>query len=259
MNALHRSLFTVFLVGAGFLTASAAFAQRTDSTSTVKPQLNTAPPGAAPRPAPAPTTPAPRQAVPVPAPPPVDEPVQARPSTSSPSGLELPQRPGVAAPPPPLRKYFLYSNFGLGFSSVYGFTQFSVSASPAIGYRVTERLSIGPGISYSYNSYSISGGGEGIHTNSFGVKAFAQFTVFDQFFLHGEYEVTKAEVLFQDINTGTLFPGKLTVRTPLAGAGYRQRFSERFAADIVLLYNFNDGLDDIYGQPVIRFSFLYDL
>jgi hypothetical protein len=147
----------------------------------------------------------------------------------------------------------------LGLNSIYGLTQFSVSAAPAIGYRVTERFALGPGISYAYTSYAFRGGGESIRTNSFGVKGFAQFTVFDQFFLHGEYEVTKAEVVFQDPNSGAIFPGKRTVRTPLAGVGYRQRFGERFAGDIVVLYNFNDGINDIYGQPVIRFSFLYDL
>lgn len=256
MNALTRSLLTVALLGAGFSLAPAtAHAQRTDSTSTVKPQLNTAPPGTAPRP----STPAPRQNVPVPAPAPTTEPLPAqRPTPDNPSGLEFPAGSKASEQPKPLRRYFLYSNFGLSFSSVYGFSQFSVSAAPAIGYRLTERLAVGPGISYSYNSYSTSGPGNSIRTNSFGVKAFAQYIVFDQFFVHGEYEVTKAEVLFQDAN-GYLFPGKLTVRTPLAGVGYRQQFSDRAAADIVLLYNFNDGINDIYGQPVIRFSFLFDL
>lgn len=254
MNALTRSLLTVSLVGAGFcLAPSGAFAQRTDSTSTVKPQLNTAPPGTAPRP----STPAPRPSVPVPAPTP--EPVPApRPTSDSPSGLDFPAGSKASEQPKPFRRYFLYSNFGLSFNSIYGFNQFNISAAPALGIRLTERLAVGPGISYSYSSYSTSGPGNSIRTNSFGVKAFAQFTVFDQFFLHGEYEVTKAEVLFQDAS-GYLFPGKLTVRTPLAGAGYRQQFSDRAAADIVLLYNFNDGINDIYGQPVIRFSFLFDL
>lgn len=254
MNALTRFLLTATLSGAGFLASGVAFAQRTDTTSTVKPQLNTAPPGTAPRP----TTPQPQPSVPVPAPTtePANLPAQ-RPTSDNPSGLDFPAGSRASEQPKPFRRYFLYSNFGLSFNSYYGLSHFNVSAAPAIGYRLTERLAIGPGISYSYSS--LSGSGYSVNTNSFGVKGFAQFIVFDQFFLHGEYEVTKAEVIFQDPNSGALFPGKLTVQTPLAGVGYRQQFSDRAAADIVLLYNFNDGINDIYGQPVIRFSFLFDL
>jgi len=255
---MKRLLFLMLISGAGLVgLAPTVSAQTTDTTRTSKPQLNTAPPGSAP---------APRQPAPVyqPAPtapiaPDPNVPASNQPfDPSRPSGMDLPQRPGVAPPPPPLRKYFLYTNFGLGFSSLYGFSQFSASLAPAIGYRFTERFAAGPGISYAYNSYSLRGT-DGIKTNSLGVKGFAQFIAYKEFFLHAEYEVTQAEVLYQDQNTGQLFKRKLNVRTPLAGAGYRTRFSDRAAADIVVLYNFNDGFEDIYGQPVIRFSFLFDL
>ncbi|UOQ77141.1 hypothetical protein MUN84_22280 [Hymenobacter sp. 5516J-16] len=233
-------------------------AQVTDTTRTVKPQLNTAPPGTAPAP---PRTTAPPVYQPTPTAP--TEPVQpgvpasnAPYDPSRPSGLDLPQRPGVAAPELPMRRYFLYSNLGLGFSSLYGFSQFSASISPAIGYRVSKRFAIGPGLSYAYNSYSARGS-QSIKTNSLGVKGFAQFIVLDQFFLHGEYEITKAETL--DNSAFGYYKNKRTIGTPLAGAGYRQQIGERMAADIVVLYNFNDGYDDIYGQPVIRFNFLFDL
>ncbi|GGG51228.1 hypothetical protein [Hymenobacter glacieicola] len=256
---MKRLLFLLLMGGASLGLAPTVSAQVTDTTRTVKPQLNTAPPGSAPAPA---RTPPP---VYQPTPTPPTEPVQPGVPASNapfdpnrPSGLDLPQRPGVAAPELPMRRYFLYSNFGLGFSSLYGFNQFSASLAPAIGYRVSKRFAIGPGISYAYNSYSARGY-ESIKTNSLGLKGFAQFIVFDQFFLHGEYEVTKAEVLYQDQSTGQLFKGDLTVKTPLAGAGYRQQIGDRAAADIVVLYNFNDGINDIYGQPVIRFSFLFDL
>lgn len=276
MNALHRSLFTVFLAGAGFLAAPAAFAQRTDSTSTVKPQLNTAPPGTAPRP----VTPAPAPArrpqdVSVPAPPPVDEPIRTQPSTNSPSGLELPQRPGVAAPPPPLRKYFLYSNFGLGYSSnPYNGGQFSASLSPSIGYRVTDKLAVGPGISYAYNNisfpkdYQAVGLPSSLSLHSVGVKGFLQYIVYNEFFIHAEYEVTKAQSydIYQVAGQRLqVVKTNRTMSTPLAGIGYRNQLSQRAAVDIVGLYNFNNGYDSQgyplspYGQPVIRFSFLYDL
>lgn len=257
---MKHLLLTALCGGFVLLAAPTVQAQRTDSTRTVKPQLNTAPP-AAPTPAPQPQQPQPQQQVPVPSP--TEQFPQ--PSKDSPSGLELPPQPKQAEAPK--SKYFLYSNFGLGFSSnPYEGSQFSLSLAPAIGYRVTERLAVGPGLSYSFNNYSFPdyavrqyGYPNNVQLHNIGVKAFAQFIVFREFFLHGEYEVTRAEQLYQDTQTGQLYTGKKTISTPLLGAGYRQSFGERAAGDITLLYNFNDGLDDIYGQPVIRFSFLFDL
>ena len=270
MNALQRPLFAILLVGAGLLAAPAAVAQRTDSTSTVKPQLNTAPPGTAPRPVPAPSTPAPRQQVPVPVPPPADEPVPSRPSTDSPSGLELPQRPGVAAPPPPLRKYFLYTNFGLGYSSYYGDGQFNASIAPALGIRISEKFAIGPGLSYSYTNSSYSDYSQQLYgyppritSNNVGLKVFAQYMVYKQFFLHAEYEVTRTNAKFTYQGQG--YELNRTLKTPLGGAGYRSSFSDRIAADIVVLYNFNVGINNDgsssspYGQPEIRLNLLVNL
>ncbi|RIY13880.1 hypothetical protein D0T11_02015 [Hymenobacter rubripertinctus] len=250
--------------GASLGLAPTVWAQRTDSTRTVKPQLNTAPPGSAPVPTappvyqPAPTAPAPTTPPPDATPDPNVPASRAPYDPSRPSGMDLPQRPGVAAPPPPLRKYFLYTNLGLGFSGYNGYNQFSASIAPAVGYRFSERFAAGPGISYAYNHYSFGNGGPSISTKSLGFKGFAQFIVYKEFFVHGEYEVTNAEVLGYDL-LGNLGVYKNTVATPLAGVGYRNRFSDRAAADIVVLYNFNDGFNDIYGQPVIRFSFLFDL
>jgi hypothetical protein len=82
--------------------------------------------------------------------------------------------------------------------------------------------------------------------------------VYKEFFLHGEYEVTRASI------EGHLNKVKdrgftRTITSPLAGIGYRQAFSDRAAADIVVLYNFDDSLYSLYPNPVIRFSFLFNL
>ncbi|SDX55689.1 hypothetical protein [Hymenobacter psychrophilus] len=278
---MKHLLFLLLLGGAGLgLAPTAAHAQTTpaDTTRTVKPQLNTAPPGAAPaRPRRVPaTTPVEPQAAPTA--PPVYQPDPNVPASQAPaydpnrpSGLDLPQRPGVAPPPPPLRKYFLYTNFGLGYSSYAGDGQFNVSVSPAIGYRVSEKFAIGPGISYSYINVTYSpfnqqyyGYPDKIQYNNLGLKGFAQFIVYKQFFLHAEYEVTRLRGKATD-SFGNVYTSNTTATTPLGGAGYRTRFGERFAADLVVLYNFNDGIDNQgnrnspYGQPEIRFNFLFDL
>jgi len=271
---MNRLLFPLALGALALLVPGRSFAQQ-------KPVLNTAPPGTAPaRPAPtrpaidttnvAPTIPVytPGQAAPVaPAPAAPTPAALPAPSQDSPSGLELPgreqERKAAQLHAEQYTKLFVYSGIGLGYSSLYGYSNFNFSISPALGYRVSDRFAIGPGISYAYNYYGQSSGGNGpstsVSTSSFGAKVFAQFIVFDQFFIHAEYESTRAQFLAVDQFNNYVGTVTRTVQTPLAGVGYRSQISNRAAADIVLLYNFQDNYNSIYPNPVIRFNFLFNI
>lgn len=271
------------------LTATALLAAAGGAQAQDKPALNTTPPGSRPappaQPVPQPATPRPDPApATVPTPTPVPEaPVQTapanlpQPTSDSPSGLGFPGRgrtehtEGYGGPALTAKKMFIYTNFGLGFSSDALFNHFNISAAPALGYRITERFAVGPGISYSYGYVSLtdnvsgtfSSGKRNVSTSSLGLKGFAQFMVYKQFFLHGEYEVTNAQLIevFQTgPNTLDARQIKRTVSTPLLGAGYRTEFSSNAAADIVVLYNFNSSVGtSIYGQPELRFNFLFNI
>ena len=261
---MKRQLLPLLLL-AGVACLPAHRAQAQD-----KPVLNSAPPGPppakprTPEPTPAPT-PAPAQ--PVPAQQPANEPVP-QPTPNSPSGLNFPNRDvpktGTESDQPSKKK-FIYSNFGLGFSSYNGVSQFNVSAAPALGFRLTEKFAVGPGISYAYSSYSVpsgyaltSKGDRSIATSSVGLKAFAQYIVYKEFFLHAEYEVTNAQLLSDD-GGGNYSKVNRTVTTPLAGVGYRQYIGENAALDIVGLYNFDNTIYSLYPGLVIRFSFLFNI
>ncbi len=261
---MKRLLFPSLLGAVALLAPGRSLAQD-------KPVLNTAPIVV---PAPAPVTPAPAPVPATPTTPVMPTPAPTTPAnadlpapdTYSPSGLELPEREqkrkALEQHAEQYTKMFVYSGIGLGYSSYYGLSNFNFSISPALGYRVSDRFSIGPGISYSYNYYGQDngyGGSTSLSTSSFGVKGFAQLMVIDQFFVHAEYEVTRAELLAFDQNN--YYVGKVTrsVQTPLLGAGYRSQISNRAAADIVLLYNFQDNYNSIYPNPVIRFNFLFNI
>lgn len=260
---MKRLLFPSLLGAVALLAPGRSLAQD-------KPVLNTAPivvpappPVVTPAPTPTPVQPT-TPTTPAPTTPPANN--LPTPDVYSPSGFELPEREqkrkALEQHAEQYTKTFLYSGIGLGYSSFYGLSNFNFSISPAIGYRVSDRFSIGPGISYSYNYYGQDngrGGSTSLSTSSFGVKGFAQLMVIDQFFVHAEYEVTRAELLAFDQNN--YYVGKVTrsVRTPLLGAGYRSQISNRAAADIVLLYNFQDNYNSIYPNPVIRFNFLFNL
>lgn len=266
---MKRLLLPFVLGAAAWLAPGHSFAQE-------KPALNTAPPGTAPAPArPAPTRPAVDTTTAAPTTPvytpsqapasPAAQPLPA-PSQNSPSGLELPgreqARKAAQQHAEQYTKLFIYSGIGLGYNSYYGYSNFNFSISPALGYRVSDRFAIGPGISYAYNYYGQNNGygtSSSVSTSSFGAKVFAQFRVIDQFFIHAEYESTKAQFLALDQYNHYVGTVTRTVQTPLAGVGYRSQISNRAAADIVLLYNFQDNYNSIYPNPVIRFNFLFNI
>ena len=83
--------------------------------------------------------------------------------------------------------------------------------------------------------------------------------VIDNFFVHAEFESTRAQFVLVDQFNLPVGTTTRTVQTPLLGVGYRSQISNRAAADIVLLYNFQDNYNSIYPNPVIRFNFLFNI
>ena len=266
---MKRLLFPSLLLGAMALLAPGR------SLAQDKPVLNTAPiviP--APTPAPVPATPTPVPTAPTtpaePTPAPAAPTTLPPPSQSSPSGFELPEREqkrkALQQHAEQYTKLFIYSGVGFNYASNYysdgGALNFSIS--PAIGYRINDRLAIGPGISYTYTNVTFGKGNPTLNLNSLGFKVFAQVRIIDQFFIHGEYETTKIEypITINNqyiVSNNKILTDKRQLDSPLLGVGYRSQFSNRAAADIVLLYNFNDSYDSIYRNPVIRFNFLFNI
>jgi long-subunit fatty acid transport protein len=189
----------------------------------------------------------------------------------SPSGFELPEREqkrkALQQHAEQYSKLFIYSGFGFNYGSNYYSDggALNISVSPALGYRINDRISIGPGISYTYTNQTFGKGQPTLNLNSLGFKVFAQVRVIDQFFIHGEYETTNVEYPTVVNNRYTvnsnnkIETAKRQIESPLLGVGYRSQISNRVAADIVLLYNFNDNYESIYQNPVLRFNFLFNI
>jgi hypothetical protein len=271
---MKRLLFPLLLGAVAWLAPGRSFAQD-------KPVLNTAPPGT--RPAPVQPAPAPAPAdtsnvaptIPVytPGTAPAAQPTPAAlpaPSSDSPSGLELPgreqERKAAQQHAEQYTKLFVFSVFGFNYGSNYYSDggALNISVSPAIGYRINDRIAVGPGISYTYTNQTFGKGNPTLNLNSLGFKVFAQVRIIDQFFIHGEYESTNVEYPTVNNNSYIVVNNKIEtskrrIESPLLGAGYRSQISNRVAADIVLLYNFNDNYESIYQNPVIRFNFLFNI
>lgn len=155
-------------------------------------------------------------------------------------------RPVQEEPETVLDRMFWGGSFGLQLGT---FT--NISLLPVLGYRASETFWLGAGGVYHFRSFR----GSSVH--NYGGRVFAQQEVFSRFLLHGEYEMINVEYPSFNQNTGLYDFSRRFVGLPLAGLGYRQRIGERGAADILLLYNFNDSFANPYSNPVIRAGFSF--
>lgn len=168
-------------------------------------------------------------------------------------------------------KLFLYITpvrIGLSNNEVRDGVSFSAGIAPALGYRITPKLSVGAGPVFVYRNIDFGpdaasyGLPSGYKLHDFGFRGMAQFTFFKEFYLHAEYESTRSQdyYAYQPTLGAPAVTGKITLNTSaiVGGAGYRQRLGDKFALDASLLYNFNSP-SNYYPTLLKRLSLVYDL
>lgn len=155
-------------------------------------------------------------------------------------------------------KLFLIPEFWLSFgSSTY------IEVAPMLGYHVSDRLVIGLGPHYiyqsvkatPYNPYSYT-------THIFGLKGFARFALithaeeflpiklFNDLFVHVEYEGMNIEDDYNAPNSNrdiyNLF---------LVGAGFNQRMGMYNSVSFMVLWDLNETSRSPYSNPIFRIGF----
>lgn len=138
-------------------------------------------------------------------------------------------------------RFYVGGNFGIQFGTVT-----LIDVSPLLGYRLTEKLSIGAGISYLY--YRDARFNPVYSTNIYGGRAFIRHYLFKDIFAHAEYELLNFEVY--DWNTYEY--NRKYVSGVLVGGGYRQWLGPRFFMNILVLWNINETIDYPYSNPIFR-------
>jgi hypothetical protein len=229
MRAFATILISVVLATAGF----SAQAQTEPDTIRVKEQLPTGLPGEG--------LPQENRRVPPPSP--------ARTPTYPP--------PATPKPPAPTREtrtlkdnLYLGGNMGL---NLFG-RVFFVDVSPIVGYKITDKFSVGPGVVYQYIS------GRNVSYSNYGVKGFARFLFVPSIFAHAEHEVLNVPEHFNSSATGRLtVERRRNVSSTFVGGGYRQQVSSKFALDTMILFNLQNNDLTPYSNPVLRLGFYYDL
>lgn len=228
---LHTTLAKCLLALCFFLCYSLSTqAQVEPDTVKRKPALPTGPPGSG-QPV---YTPQPKQQPQVQPKPPV----QTQPEVVKPQDDE-------EEPEAFMDKLYFGGSFGLQFG-----TYTNISLLPIIGYRVTDRFSVGVGAVYHFikdGPYSL---------NNYGGRAFAQVEVFDigegALLAHAEAEILSREYLMVDNTQTYIFKERKMLTLPMFGVGYRQRITDKASFDLLLLYNVSNDPVNPYSNPVLR-------
>jgi len=137
-------------------------------------------------------------------------------------------------------KVYIGGNLGAQFGNVT-----AVDVSPIVGYKITEKISAGFGITYQYyniRSYNYD-------THIYGGRIFARYQPWSFLFLHTEFELLNWKPLY-DIN-GKLNTERIWAPGLLAGGGFSQPIGGGSSIFVMALYNFLYSSNSSYGSPLV--------
>ncbi len=140
-------------------------------------------------------------------------------------------------------------NFGMSFSTFESL----VALSPSVGYRFTEKLTIGTGVIYQY--YGVRFPNFKFNYNNYGGRLYGTYQITDFLIAHTEYESLNLEYISYNAMGNPDASLRRTVNSWFVGGGYRQYFSRNSTIDLMLLYNLTETPFTPYSNPVIRVGF----
>lgn len=153
--------------------------------------------------------------------------------------------------------------FGGGLGLQFGTITF-IDVSPVIGYKVTEKLEAGVGVTYKYYKYNdfyvdaTTGQKIDLKSNMFGGSVYSRYHILKNIFAHVEFERLKYN--YDDIYSS----GGQIIREPIhtyinslfVGGGLRQQISANSYLFIMALWNLTEEPLSPYSNPVIRMGVL---
>jgi len=164
---------------------------------------------------------------------------------------ELPDRKG---------KFFLIPELWLSFG-----TSTYIEVAPMVGYHVFDRLAVGLGPHYIYQSQKATPYFDAYNTHSYGLKGFARFylithaeewlpiRLFSDLFVHAEYEGLSLEKAYYVPPYNE--EGRYLYRALLLGGGLSQRIGLYSSVSFTILWDVNESSISPYSNPVFRVGF----
>jgi len=147
-------------------------------------------------------------------------------------------------------RFYIGGGLGMQFGD-----QTIISASPILGYKVTEKFHVGVGGTYIYynlKQYYYDSNGNlqfyKLKSNIYGGDVFAKYFIFDEVFIYGEYGVLNMDV-YDPLSS---IKSRRNVASALIGGGYRQMLGDNVGVELTILYDVIDDRDSPYSNPIIR-------
>jgi hypothetical protein len=163
-------------------------------------------------------------------------------------------------PPDRKGKFFLVPEFWLSFGSTT-----YIEVVPMVGYHALERLVVGAGPHYIYQSVKVSPVNPySYETHVFGLKGFVRFALitnaeqflpvnlFSDLFVHLEYEGMSLE---KNIYYQPGDQGRFIYHCFLVGGGFNQRIGMYNSVSFMVLWDVNETTMSPYSNPVFRVGF----
>ena len=149
-------------------------------------------------------------------------------------------------------KFFTGGSLGFQFGSVT-----LIDVSPILGYRLTEKIDVGVGVTYKYfKSYIIdqyTNTQYNFTSNIYGGSVFGRYHFTDNFFGHVETEYLNYNI--DDYSYGFKQNKTIGITSVFIGGGYRQEMGNNSYLTLMVLYNLNETQYSPYTNPIIRIGY----
>ena len=142
----------------------------------------------------------------------------------------------------------VYFGGGIGLA----FTQYEtlVDLSPAIGYKITDKFSVGTGVVYNYYKNALYK--PPFILNIYGGTVFARYLITDFLFAHAEYQPLNGP---WKLLNGSSDSRRFFINNIWAGGGLRQAAGDNSSFMISVLWNLNESIYSYPLSPQIRMGF----
>ena len=157
-------------------------------------------------------------------------------------------------------KFFLIPEIWLSFA-----TRTYIYVAPLVGYHVNNRLSVGLGPHYIFQSQKAIPPYPSYQTHAYGLKGFARFSLitnaeeflpiklFSELFVHMEYEGLSLEK--EHYMPPYTEDGRFVYSGFLVGGGLSQRVGMYNSVSFMVLWDINESTSSPYSNPVFRIGF----
>lgn len=135
-----------------------------------------------------------------------------------------------------------------------------IDLSPVVGYRLTERLETGIGLTYKYYKYKnywydyLTNQSYDLKSHIYGGSVYVRYHVLRNVFIHTEFEQLKYRYT-QYYNTGS-GPARenhvANISSVFIGGGYKQPISQNSYFFIMGLWNLTETSMSPYNNPILR-------